>query len=189
VRVIAGTHRGRRLIAPKGAATRPTGDRVREAVFAIIGPCEGAHVLDLFAGSGAMGIEALSRGAQAVTFVERDPRAAACIRANLTALDLTPAARIVVRDWSVALRDEAQRDERYDLCLIDPPYSVVAGISADISRALAPVLAEYATVILEGSAAGPVPTMDGIRVTERSDRTYGSTRVSIFRVANPSGSA
>jgi 16S rRNA G966 N2-methylase RsmD len=89
----------------------------------------------------------------------------------------------------VALRDEAQRDERYDLCLIDPPYSVVAGISADISRALAPVLAEYATVILEGSAAGPVPTMNGIRVTERSDRIYGSTRVSIFRVANPSGSA
>ncbi len=187
MRVIAGTHRGRRLNAPSGAETRPTADRVREAIFSIIGPCEGAHVLDLFAGSGAMGIEALSRGAQAVTFVERDPRAAACIRANLAALDLAAQARVVVRDWAAALQHEQQRGARYDLCVVDPPYSVVAGISAALPLALAPVLAEYATVILEGPAKGPVPTMDGIRVTKRSDRTYGSTRVSIFRTASLGG--
>jgi len=182
MRVIAGNHRGRRLRAPRGAATRPTSDRVREAIFSIIGDCTDLRVLDLFAGSGAMGIEALSRGARSVTFVEGAPEAAACIRANLAALALTESARVVVRDWSVALSQEATRGAIYDLCLIDPPYSVVAGVSSTIAGALAPVLAEYATVILEGPAQGPVPTMDGIRVIDRSDRSYGSTRVSILRV-------
>jgi 16S rRNA (guanine966-N2)-methyltransferase len=187
MRVIAGTHRGRRLRAPKGSETRPTADRVREAIFSMIGSCTGAHVLDLFAGSGAMGIEALSRGAAAVTFVERDPAAAACIRANLAALELSEDARVVARDWAAALTHELQRGERYDLCVIDPPYSVVAGISVALALALAPVLAEYATVILEGPAKGPAPTLDGISVTNRSDRIYGSTRVSILRTAKPRG--
>jgi 16S rRNA (guanine966-N2)-methyltransferase len=182
MRVIAGTHRGRRLRAPRGAATRPTADRVREAIFSIIGDCTDLRVLDLFAGSGAMGIEALSRGARSVTFVEGAPEAAACIRTNLAALALTESARVVVRDWSVAISQEAKRGAIYDLCLIDPPYSVVAGVSSTIAGALAPLLAEYATVILEGPAQGPVPTMDGIRVIDRSDRSYGSTRVSILRV-------
>ena len=182
MRVIAGTHRGRRLRAPRGATTRPTSDRVREAIFAMVGDCTGWSVLDLFAGSGAMGIEALSRGAAGATFVDSDPLAVACVRANLDALDLAGSARIVVRDWNAALRQEAQRGAHYDLCVIDPPYSVVAGISSSMSRALAPILSEYATVILEGPAEGPVPTMDGIRVIERSDRIYGSTRVSVMRV-------
>jgi 16S rRNA (guanine966-N2)-methyltransferase len=182
MRVIAGTRRGRRLRAPRGAATRPTSDRVREAIFSIIGDCTDLRVLDLFAGSGAMGIEALSRGARSATFVEEAPAAAACIRANLAALELTGSARVVVRDWPAAVSQEAQRGAIYDLCVIDPPYSVVAGISSTVSRALAPLLAEYATVILEGPAQGPLPTMDGIRVTDRSDRSYGSTRVSILRV-------
>ncbi len=182
MRVIAGTHRGRRLRAPRGASTRPTSDRVREAIFAMIGDCTGWSVLDLFAGSGAMGIEALSRGARHTTFIDSDPRAAACIRANLDTLDLAASARIVAREWQTALRQEAQRGARYDLCVIDPPYSLVAGISSSMSRGLAPILSEYATVILEGPAEGPVPTMDGIRVIERSDRIYGSTRVSVLRV-------
>jgi 16S rRNA (guanine966-N2)-methyltransferase len=182
VRVIAGTHRGRRLRAPRGAGTRPTSDRVREAIFAIVGDCGGLVVLDLFAGSGAMGIEALSRGAASATFVDSDPKAAGCVRANLDALGLADAARVVVADWRAALAKEAHRGAHYDLCVIDPPYSVVAGISSTVLRALAPVLSEYATVILEGPAEGPVPTMDGIRVIERSDRTYGSTRVSVLRV-------
>ena len=80
MRVIAGTHRGRRLRAPRGMSTRPTSDRVREALFSIVGSCAGAVVLDLFAGSGAMGIEALSRGASSATFVDSDPAAVACVR-------------------------------------------------------------------------------------------------------------
>jgi 16S rRNA (guanine966-N2)-methyltransferase len=182
MRVIAGTHRGRRLRAPRGSGIRPTADRVREAIFSIVGDCAGLRVLDLFAGSGAMGIEALSRGASSATFVDNAPAAAACIRSNLAALDLSATARVVVHDWSVALAQETQRGAHYDVCVIDPPYGVFAGISSTLPRALAPLLAEYATVILEGPAQGPVPTLDGIGVIERSDRSYGSTRVTIVRV-------
>jgi len=182
VRVIAGTHRGRRLRAPRGTGTRPTSDRVREAIFAVVGDCDGLAVLDLFAGSGAMGIEALSRGAASATFIDSDRRAAACVQANLDALDLAGVARVVVADWWTALAREVTRGAHYDLCVVDPPYSVVAGISSKLARGLAPVLSEYATVILEGPAEGPVPTMDGIRVIERRDRIYGSTRVSVLRV-------
>jgi 16S rRNA (guanine966-N2)-methyltransferase len=89
MRVIAGTHRGARIAAPKGLATRPTGDRVREAAFNLIGPLEGATVLDLFAGSGALGIEALSRGAASATFVESDKAACKTISQNLEKLKLT----------------------------------------------------------------------------------------------------
>lgn len=181
MRVVAGTLRGRRLQAPKGVATRPTSDRVREAVFAMIGDCTGDRVLDLFAGSGAMGIEALSRGAVSATFVDSDPRAAACVRANLAAVDLAAAARVRVGDWRAGLAAESGRGSAFDLCLIDPPYSLLAGISGSLARSLAPLLAESATVVIEGPATGPVPTLDGIGVTERTDRTYGSTRVSILR--------
>src|SRR5215831_6410671 len=91
-RIIAGAARGRRLAVPKGTATRPTSDRAREGLFATVtairGPLHGARVLDLFAGSGAIGLEALSRGAARVVFVESDPRAARVIRANLAAVDL-----------------------------------------------------------------------------------------------------
>jgi 16S rRNA (guanine966-N2)-methyltransferase len=181
VRVIAGTQRGRRLQAPRGMSTRPTSDRVREALFSMIGDCAGAIVLDLFAGSGAMGIEALSRGAASATFVDADPRAADCVRANLDACGLADRARVVVRDWRAALAADAERAMRFDLCLVDPPYSLLAGISDVLPRALAPVLAESATVTIEGPARGPLPTLDGIRVIERTDRSYGSTRVSILR--------
>lgn len=181
MRVIAGTHRGRRLRAPRGISTRPTSDRVREAVFSMIGDCAGATVLDLFAGSGAMGIEALSRGAASLTCIDSDPRAIACIRANLDTCGLADRARVVARDWRAGLATEAERATRFDLCLLDPPYSLLAGISDALPRALAPVLAEYATVIIEGPAKGPVPTLDGIRVIERTDRSYGSTRVSLLR--------
>ena len=181
MRVIAGTHRGRRLRAPRGTSTRPTSDRVREALFSMAGDCTGAIVLDLFAGSGAMGIEALSRGAATATFVDSDPDAAACVRANLNTCGLADRARVLVRDWRIALAMESERGVRFDLCLVDPPYSLLAGVSDSLPRALAPVLAEYATVIIEGPAKGPVPTLDGIRVIERTDRSYGSTRVSILR--------
>ncbi len=181
MRVIAGTHRGRRLQAPPGTSTRPTSDRVREALFSMIGDCTGAVVLDLFAGSGAMGIEALSRGAATATFVDADPRAAACVRANLDSCGLADRGRVLSRDWRAALAVQAERAVRFDLCLVDPPYSLLAGISDTLPRALAPVLAESATVIIEGPATGPIPTLDGIRVIERTDRSYGSTRVSILR--------
>src|ERR687897_518752 len=118
MRIIAGTHRGRRIIAPKGLATRPTGDRVREAAFNLIGPVDGARVLDLFAGSGAMGLEALSRGAASVTFVESDRAACRTIEDNLAKLKLI-GARITCGDAVWAVRQESRP---YDLILVDPPY-------------------------------------------------------------------
>jgi 16S rRNA (guanine966-N2)-methyltransferase len=121
MRVVAGELGGRRLLAPAGSTTRPTSDRVREATFNSLessGDVEDADVLDLFAGSGALGIEALSRGARHATFVERDRAALEALRANLASLGLGPdRATVVVGD---ALASSSGR--RYDLALLDPPY-------------------------------------------------------------------
>ena len=110
MRIIAGTHRGTRLVTPKGVDTRPTGDRVREAAFNLIGPLEGASVLDLFAGSGAMGLEALSRGAERVVFVESDRAATRAIEQNLDKLRVR--GTVLRQDALGALRSEAQAGRR-----------------------------------------------------------------------------
>lgn len=123
MRVVAGTCRGRRLVTPDGLDTRPTTDRVREATFNALhslGAVRGARVLDLFAGSGALGIEALSRGAEHATFVEQDRRALAAVRTNLNALDLVSRATVVQAD---AIRFVADGPEPVDLVLLDPPYA------------------------------------------------------------------
>ncbi|MGQ0832558.1 MAG: 16S rRNA (guanine(966)-N(2))-methyltransferase RsmD [Microthrixaceae bacterium] len=124
MRVIAGTARGRKLVAPVGATTRPTPDRVREATFnalGSLGAIDGAQVLDLFAGSGAMGIEALSRGAAHVTFVDQDRGAVRSIEANLAACGLAAGATVVAT--SVERYLGGTRGRRWDLALIDPPYA------------------------------------------------------------------
>ncbi len=123
MRVVAGSVRGRRLVAPEGPDTRPTSDRVREATFnalASLGALDGAEVLDLFAGSGALGIEALSRGAASATFVESRPAAREAIGTNLSTLGLDRAARVVADDAWAFLGREATG---FDLVLLDPPYA------------------------------------------------------------------
>ena len=123
MRVIAGSCRGRPLRAPAGTTTRPTADRVRESIFDVLGslePVDGLRVLDLFAGSGAMGIEALSRGAASAVFVDRDPAALSAVRANLDALGLQDRARVVRADVLVWL--SAQPTDEAELALCDPPY-------------------------------------------------------------------
>ena len=132
MRVIAGTHRGARIAAPKGLATRPTGDRVREAAFNLIGPVDDAAVLDLFAGSGAMGIEALSRGAASATFVESDKAACRTISQNLEKLKLT-GARVVCADAVWTLRQESRT---YDLVLVDAPYESWAELEPKLAKHL-----------------------------------------------------
>ena len=121
MRIVAGSKKGHRIAAPKGVVTRPTGDRVREAAFSLVGPVAGAAVLDLFAGSGAMGLEALSRGAASCVFVERDREATRVIQSNLEKLQLTGAV-VANRNVDTVLRDESSRGRRYDLVLADPPY-------------------------------------------------------------------
>jgi 16S rRNA (guanine966-N2)-methyltransferase len=175
VRIVAGSRKGHRIAAPKGAATRPTGDRVREAAFSLIGPVEGAAVLDLFAGSGAMGLEALSRGAVSCLFVERDREAARVIQANLEKLRLTGAV-VANRDVAAALRDERAGSRRYDLVLVDPPYDEWEEHAQTLSDVLPDVLGEAALVVVETSDRVE-PTLPLDLVTTRR---YGSARITVF---------
>ncbi len=171
MRIIAGEHRGARIFAPKGRDTRPTSDRVREAAFELIGPVDGASVLDLFAGSGAMGLEALSRGAESVVFVEADRDACRTIERNLAKLRVTGAA-VLCRDALQVLSTERRT---YDLILCDPPYEL-AGY-AKIASHLAPLLAPDGLLVYE-TAAKLEPALTGLVV--RTSRTYGSARLTLF---------
>jgi 16S rRNA (guanine966-N2)-methyltransferase len=175
VRIIAGERKGHTIIAPKGLETRPTSDRVRENVFNIVAPwVEGARVLDLYAGSGAMGLEALSRGAQAVVFVEADPAAVCAIERNLDKLRLT-SATVVRLGVTTGLAQEAAAGRKYDLVLADPPYAMIDYDT--LARYLPRVLAEDGLLVLE-SAAKTEPELPGLAV--RTTRRYGSTRVTVF---------
>jgi 16S rRNA (guanine966-N2)-methyltransferase len=175
VRVIAGEHRGRRLVAPAGLDTRPTADRVRESLFSILGPLDGESVLDLFAGSGALGIEALSRGAAAAEFVDSDARAAATVRRNLESLGLE--APVHRRDASAWLRSAAAEGQVYDLVFLDPPYSSATRTAGRLSELLPGVLVETSLTVTESDKRIPLeldlPLVD--------ERVYGDTRIGIHR--------
>ncbi len=172
MRIIAGTHRGSRIVAPKGLDTRPTGDRVREAAFNLIGPVNGARVLDLFAGSGAMGLEALSRGADSVTFVESDRAACRTIAENLERLRLT-GARITCGDALWALRQDART---YDLVLVDPPYEAWSELEQKLADHLPRVLAPEGLLVVETGAR----TVPSLPLQQRTSRRYGSARLTLF---------
>jgi len=175
VRIIAGTRKGHTIQAPKGLETRPTSDRVRENVFNIVAPwVEGARVLDLYAGSGAMGLEALSRGAQAVVFVEADADAVRAIERNLDKLRLT-SATLVRLGATTGLAQEAAAGRKYDLVLADPPYAMTDYDT--LARYLPRVLADDGLLVVE-SAAKTEPQLPGLAV--RTTRRYGSTRVTVF---------
>jgi len=183
VRIISGTRKGSRIYAPKGLTTRPTSNRVREAAFNLIGPVERAAVLDLFAGSGAMGLEALSRGAVSVTFVESDREACRTIDRNLEKLGLT-GARVVQRD---VLRVLPTERKRYDLVLIDPPYELVESLHMPLATHLPRLLAPGGLVLYEtGARQQPELPLD-----LRTSRRYGSVRLSVFdnERSGPSGAA
>jgi 16S rRNA (guanine966-N2)-methyltransferase len=156
MRVIAGSARGRRLQAPPGRATRPTSDRVREALFSSISDrVPGAVVLDLFAGTGALGIEALSRGAGAATFVEREPAVLTVLRANLDTAGVAERAE-VVRSTAEAFAGRAA-GVPYDLVLCDPPYDYPTQQTVDLLLALraAGALASDAVIVLERDKRDP----------------------------------
>ena len=175
MRIVAGSRRGHRIAAPKGAVTRPTSDRVREALFSIVGQVDGAAVLDLFAGSGALGLEALSRGAASCVFVERDREAARVIQANLEKLRLT-GATVVAREVASALRDDRSRGRRYDLVVADPPYEDWETHAKTLGELLPDVLADEALVVVE-TADRVQPELPLDLVTTRR---YGSARVTVF---------
>lgn len=174
MRIVAGERRGARISAPRGARTRPTSDRAREAVYALVGPVGGAAVLDLFAGSGAMGLEALSRGAGRCLFVESDPEACRVIRENLARLRL--AADVACRDALLALRGERAAGRTYDLVLVDPPYGAWEELQRRLAQALPPVLAPAGMLVVE-TGAKVVPELPLDLVTSRR---YGSARITLF---------
>ena len=176
MRIIGGTHRGRQIAAPKGAHTRPTGDRVREALFNLVGPVDDAAVLDLFAGSGALGLEALSRGARRCVFADADGTACRVIRQNLETLALT-GAQVLQRDALAVLREEVAASRRYDLVLLDPPYERWGELERRLGTLL-PEVVEASGLVAVETDARVEPTLPLDPVTSRR---YGSARLTLFR--------
>ena len=179
MRIIAGSRKGHTIHAPKGTATRPTGDRVREAAFNLIGPVDGASVLDLFAGSGAMGLEALSRGAERAIFVESDRDAARTIERNLDKLRLSGAS-VIRQDARTALAQEAAAGRRYDLVLVDPPYERWQELERTLAPYLGGVLAEDGLLVVETSSR----VEPELPLPQRTSRRYGAARLTLYEHPN-----
>ncbi len=176
MRIVAGSLGGRRIAVPKGEGTRPTSDRVREALFAMLGPLDGERVLDLFAGSGALAFEALSRGAATAVLVERDRRAADVIRANAATLGLGDE-DVSVRQMpaATAVRTARERGEAYDLVFLDPPYRQAAALGTELAVALAPLLVAGARVVTESDHRLPLD----LPLPISHERRYGDTLIRI----------
>jgi 16S rRNA (guanine966-N2)-methyltransferase len=172
MRVVAGAFKGRRLQAPRGARTRPTADKVREALFSILGDVSGLRVLDLYAGSGALGIEALSRGAAAATFVERSPQAVAALRRNLDAVG----SEGEVRRQDV-LRFLASAEGAFDLVFLDPPYDSAVRLGKPLSERLPAVLSDGARIVTESDKRAPLE----LSLPRELERVYADTRIAIHR--------
>jgi 16S rRNA (guanine966-N2)-methyltransferase len=185
VRVVAGEFRGRRLQAPRGTRTRPTADRVREALFSMLDDVSGTRVLDLYAGSGALGIEALSRGAESALFVERDARAAAAIERNLASLGLDEP---VVRQDVMRFLDRAEAEiiaparaapapsrTTFDLVFCDPPYDAASRLAGALAERLPGLTAEDARIVTESDKRRPLE----LPFPLLRERTYGDTRIAI----------
>ena len=178
MRIIAGNARGRTFDAPKGMDTRPTLDRVRENVFNILQmKVRGAKVLDLFAGSGAMAFEAISRGANAAVLVDCAREAHMVQRQNAQKLRLNEQCTILHCDWKQAVQQLSGRGERFGVVFLDPPYAMHDMIP--VLTALMPVLEEDAVIVLEHEAKTFPATPDGFELYD--SRKYGVAGVSFFR--------
>jgi 16S rRNA (guanine966-N2)-methyltransferase len=181
MRVVAGEHAGRRLAAPRGDRTRPTPDRVREALFSILGPVENLRVLDLYAGSGALGIEALSRGAREVTFVDSDGAAVRAVRENLERVG-SETGRVFRADVLSFLRGAARHNELWDLVLLDPPYRLAHRLGPALGPLLVPVLGTEARIVCESSVKQPLR----LDLPAHDERRYGDTLL-VFHSAPEAG--
>ena len=181
--MIAGSARGRRLAVPSGDDVRPTKDMVREAVFSALdarGLIVDADVLDLFAGSGAFGIEALSRGAAAATFVEQDARVADVIAGNLDLLGFVSRGHVIRADATRFLTDSGPHPRAFDLVFADPPYGVADAVVASLTETIAraDVLASDALVVVERPVGAEITPPSGLRATW--ERTFGDTLVAFL---------
>jgi 16S rRNA (guanine966-N2)-methyltransferase len=184
MRVIAGAFKGRRL-APVRGRLRPTAAKVREAIFDILGEAVAeARVLDLFAGTGALGIEALSRGAAAAVFVEDQPEALQVLRRNLASLDLNAQAQVLSLPVNTALKKLAAKGARFSLAFLDPPYGGGRAAGALAALAAAALLAPPAWVVVEHSRRESLPESVG-GLSQRQLRRYGDTQVAFYLAPTP----
>ncbi len=171
MRVVAGELKGQRLIAPPGDDVRPTSDRAREALFSILGDVAGLEALDLYAGTGALGIEAVSRGAARATLVDSRPEPA---RANVEALGIGDRAAVIGAD---ALRFLREDEAQYDLILCDPPYTLAARLGPDLDHLLFPRLRPGGRIAAESSARDPLD----LALEPWRERRYGEALLRIYR--------
>jgi 16S rRNA (guanine966-N2)-methyltransferase len=185
MRIIAGALKGRRLAAVRGKM-RPTSDKVREAVFSILGPAvPGARVVDLFAGTGALGLEALSRGAKSAVFVEEHPASLTVLRRNVANLGLADRAEILPMSVKAGLRKLAARQAVFDLAFLDPPYGGGLAPAALIDLAGAGILSPAARVVAEHSRRETLP--EAVATLEQVEvRRYGDTQVAFYVVQEKS---
>jgi 16S rRNA (guanine966-N2)-methyltransferase len=170
VRVVAGELGGRRLKAPSGTAVRPTSDRAREALFSILDDVSNAEVLDLFCGTGALGIEALSRGARHVTMVDDDTSP---VQANVDALDISDRVQVVRRD---AFEYLGSATASFDLILCDPPYTLAARVARDLEKLVPSRLREGGRLVTESPSRTPME----LNLTLQTDRTYGEASIRVW---------
>lgn len=181
MRIIAGALKGRRLVTPRGPATRPTADQVRIALLDALAPwLEGARVLDLFAGAGGVGLEALSRGASHATFVERDARAVAALHRNIAVLALEGRARVLREDVRRAIARLAGAGERFQITFLDPPYEpdLAAGVLAALGEGR--VTLPAAVVVAQHRTKQPPAPEVGVLRAYRT-RRFGDTTLTFFR--------
>jgi 16S rRNA (guanine966-N2)-methyltransferase len=170
VRVVAGELKGRRLVAPRGSDVRPTSDRAREALFSMLGDVEDLDVLDLFAGTGALAIEALSRGARRATLVDTRPEAA---RVNVSSLELSERAEVVAADTLAYLRHPGPA---FDLIVCDPPYRLAARLGPDLAQLLPSRLRPGGRIVVESPAREPLE----LGFAPLRERRYGEALLRIY---------
>lgn len=184
MRIVGGSARGRVLKAPKGSdVTRPTADRVRETLFNVLGQrCDELTVLDLYAGTGALGLEAISRGATAAVLVDSGREAVALCRENAKALGFDAQVEVIAAPAQKALEQLTREARRFQLVFSDPPYAARAG--SDTLRALEPLVSEGGVAVIEHDEGEVLPAQQGRWVRE-DERAFGGTIVSIFRLTDP----
>ena len=189
MRVIAGTHRGRRLSGPEGAALRPTSDKVRQALFSILGTqVSGGRFLDLYAGTGAVGIEALSRGASAVTFVESNPKAVQLLQKNLRTCQLLDRAQVRLGQTAAFLDQKDWWGRPYDVLFADPPYAALDELDILFHACRLGLLSEHAVVIIEQDSRTELPaSIDHATLVRRY--VYGDTALYLFGLSTSASTA
>lgn len=173
---MGGSKRGLRLKVPARGGVRPTSEMVREAIFDVLGPVAGATVLDLFAGTGALGLEALSRGAARCVFVESDRMVQEVLRENIRTLGYGDSAGVIGADYSCAADRLIRAGERFDLLFLDPPYRMLTEVEVTLRARLPALASAEAVVVIEGGKASHATF--GMPIL--FDRTYGDTRVTML---------